>query len=152
MKFYFILFLFTFVSSVFAEHTEAKNQVYNQQSQSNVDALNNTVEVLRNPTVMSGNFRQALKNIRPNTSTSTTPNSDNKDMPFIELVAKIYSTEKDSPSTVVLRVDDHILHLAEGSTASQMINRKIVNIEIQQISKDSVTIFLPTFGLDMVLQ
>jgi len=155
MKWFFIVLLFCCVPSAFAEHTEQKNQVYNAQSQLTVDNINQVVDVLRNPTVMSGNFRQALKNIAPGISTATAStsgsnNDEENDLPFIELVAKVVTPDK--PATVVLRVNDHTLHLTEGSTASQMVNRKIVNIRVDKITENNVTIFLSPFDQVMVLQ
>jgi len=155
MKWFFIVFLSCYLSSVFAEHTETRNQVYNAQSQLTVDNINQAVEVLRNPTVMSGNFRQALKNITPGipTASASTSNSNDReedDMPFIELVAKVLTLEK--RPTVVLRVNDHVLHLTEGETASQLVNRKVVNIRVDKVTENGVTIFLSPFDQVMVLQ
>ena len=156
MKYLSILLFFCTVSSAFAEHTEQKNQVYNQKSQLSVENINQAVQILRNPTLMSGNFRQALKNIKPGvpTASAASPFSNDdgeeNDMPFIELVAKVISTEK--PSTVVLRVNDHTLHLTKGNTASQLVNRKIVNIRIDEITDTYVKIFISPFGQEMVLQ
>ncbi len=155
MKCFSIVLLFCYATSVFAEHTEKRNQVHSAQSQHNVDNLNQAVGVLRDPTIMSGNFRKALKSIKPNISnvSASTLNSNNdaeNDMPFIELVAKVLAADK--PSTVVLRVNDHTLHLIEGDTASQLVNRKIVNIRVDKITDDGVTIFLSPFDQVMFLQ
>ena len=155
MKYLSILLFFCTVSSAFAEHTEQKNQVYNEQSQLTAEKLNQAVQVLRNPTLMSGNFRQALKNIKPGIPTASASSSNYKnnkenDMPFIELVAKVMA--KDKPSTIVLKVNDHTLHLTEGNTASQLVNRKIVNIRVDEITDSYVKIYLSPFEQVMVLQ
>lgn len=155
MKRFSILLFFCCASSVFAEHTEHRNQIYNEKSALTVDSINKITEVLRNPTVMSGNFREALKRISPSIPvvSAATLNSSSKeedDMPFIELVAKIIA--KDKPSTVVLRVNDHTVHLSEGSKVSQLVNRKIVNIRVDKVTENDVTIFLMPFGQAMVLQ
>lgn len=152
MKYLSILLFFCTVSLAFAEHTEQKNQVYNAQSQLTVENINQAVQVLRNPTLMSGNFRQALKNIKPNIQTISESSSDNEedDMPFIQLVAKVIA--KDKPSTIVLMVNDHSLHLTEGNTASQLVNRKIVNIRVDEITDSYVKIYLLPFKQVMVLQ
>jgi len=155
MNWFVIFILSCFVTAVSAEHTEERNQVYNEASQLTVGNINQAVEVLRNPTVMSGNFRRALENIKPGISTAAAAtldlsNDEDSDMPFIELVAKVLSEDK--PSTVVLRVNDHTVHLMEGSTASQMINRKIVNIRVDRITENDVTIFVSPFEQVMVLQ
>mgnify|MGYP000450366467 CR=1 FL=1 len=150
-----IFILSCYATLVVAEHTEKKNQVYNEASQLTVGNINQAVEVFRNPTVMSGNFRQALANIKPGISeaaASTLDLSDDEesDMPFIELVAKVLAPDK--ISTVVLRINDHSVHLTEGSTTSQLVNRKIVNIRVDKITKNDVTIFLSPFEQVMVLQ
>ncbi|NOR68382.1 MAG: hypothetical protein GQ532_01580 [Methylomarinum sp.] len=156
MKYLSILLFFCTVSLAFAEHTEQKNQVYNQKSQLTAENINQAVQILRNPTLMSGNFRQALKNIKPGipTASAATPfsNDDREedDMPFIELVAKVMA--KDKPSTIVLKVNDHTLHLTEGNTASQLVNRKIVNIRVDEITDSYVKIYLSPFEQVMVLQ
>ena len=155
MKCFSIVLLFCYATSVIAEHTEKRNQVHSAQSQHNVDDINQADVILRNPTIMSGNFRQALKNITPSipavSSSTFNSNGDTEnDMPFIELVAKVLAPGK--PSTVVLRVNDHTLHLTEGSTVSQLVNRKIVNIRVDKISETYVTIFLSPFEKVMVLQ
>lgn len=155
MRCFSIVLLFCYATSVIAEHTEKRNQVYSAQAQHNADNLNQATEILRNPTIMSGNFRQALKSIKPDMSdvSASTFNSNNNaenDMPFIELVAKVLAADK--PSTVVLRVNDHTLHLIEGNTASQLVNRKIINIRVDKITDDGVTIFLSPFDQVMFLQ
>ena len=88
-------------------------------------------------------------NMKLETTFNSNGDTEN-DMPFIELVAKILAPGK--PSTVVLRVNDHTLHLTEGSTVSQLVNRKIVNIRVDKISETYVTIFLSPFEKVMVLQ
>lgn len=149
MKFYFILF-YCFSVSVFAEEN---NQVYNKHSKLTVENINKAVEFFRNPTVMSGNFRQALKNMAPGISTasaSSPSDSEDQNIPLIELVAKVLSSNK--PSTVVLRVDNHIIHLTEGSTASHLVNKQIVNIRVDKVTETYVSIFLTPFEQMMVLQ
>lgn len=150
-----ILYLVCISPSVYAEHTDKKNQVYNAHSQLTVDKINKAVEVLRNPTVMSGNFRQALQNLSPRVpeafAATTSPDiDDQKDMPFISLIGKVIS--KDKPSSVVLRINDHSVHMTEGGTSSQLVNRKIVNIRVDKVTEDAVTIFLSPFKQTMVLK
>lgn len=151
-----LVLLFCFFSFlVSAEHSEKRNQVYNTHSQLTTGNINNVIEVLRNPTLMSGNFRQALKNLTPKipeafAATSSPDIDDEDDMPFITLVGKVIA--KNKRSSVVLKVNDHSVHLTEGDTSSQMVNRKIVNIRVDKITEDAVTIFLSPFQQTMVLK
>ncbi|NOR68471.1 MAG: hypothetical protein GQ532_02035 [Methylomarinum sp.] len=152
---WFVFFILScFGAAVFAEHTEQRNQVYNGTSQLTAENINQAVDILRNPTVMSSNFRKAMANIMPGISTAKAStlnlnDDEESDMPFIDLVAKIIVADK--PSTVVIRVNDHTFHLMEGGTASQMINRKIVNIRVDKITANNVTIFISPFEQLMVL-
>ena len=158
MKCFSILLLLFCVSTVSAEHKENKDPLngYGMSGPSTDQRILEFAKKLNDPTIMSGNFRQALQNINPgiiptaSASTGDIDEEEESDMPFIELVAKVLAADK--PSSVVLRVNDHSIHLTEGSVASQMVNRKIVNIRVDKITENDVTIFLSPFEQVMVLQ
>ena len=63
---YLVFLLLGFCSLGFAADQPPKNQVYSASSQTKVAALNKTVEILRDPTAMSDNFRKALRNLPGN--------------------------------------------------------------------------------------
>jgi len=146
---------------VFAEHKEYRDDLNGYGMPGGTSSDERIMQLvnqgqLKDPTIMSGNFRKALQSIRPgiiptaSASTGELGEEEENDMPFIELVAKVLAVDK--LSTVVLRVNDHSVHLTEGSTTSQIVNRKIVNIRVDKITENDVTIFLSPFEQVMVLQ
>ncbi len=152
----FYLLIFTTAPFAFGQEADPNNPVYNRQSQLSVNNINRVVEILRNPTVMSGNFRQALKDIAPTISSASasviSPSGEyeENDMPIIALVGKMITP--DMPPSVVIRVNKSTFHLSEGRSASQLVNNKIVNIRVDKITENNVTIFLSPFEQVMVLQ
>ncbi len=135
---------------------ESTNQVYNAKSQLTVENINEAVGILRNPTEMSKNFREAMDQIKRGRFTEDNSSSNNEELddelsvPVIQLIGKVIA--KDKPAKAVLNVNNRIFHVLEGSRSSLLVNRKIVNIRIDEIAEDHVTIFLDSpFNQSMVL-
>ena len=110
-----------------------------------------SVEILRDPTEMSPNFRQALRGVRPteNSSNSAQDNAFPK-MPEINLAAKILS-KKNTPS-VILKVNDQSLHVTEGKSASIVDNHQVIEIRVDEIKKTHVSIFVLPHNKQLILQ
>ena len=151
MRFLAIL-LFSFCSLVIAEHEEeTKNQVDSGSSKSKVEPLNKAVEVIRDPTAMSHNFRRALQGISSQSNNIET--GVKKDdgttlralgIPEIELVAKVFNS--DGTGTVVLRANGKIFHFEEGDQISRVIDDQIVTLHVQEISKNTVRLLIMPFN------
>lgn len=173
-------FIFCFSSSLFAEHLEQQNQVYNQNSKLTVDNINKAVEALRNPmavvtknasmapvgnlpditeamrdpTLMSGNFRQALQGYSAK-GTGGTSSSKGPVVPTIAVLGKVFipkdsfldqarlsETGQLSVSSVALSFDSSTLHLKEGDTSSIIKNEHVISLKVIEIARDYVKVSL----------
>ena len=146
-----VFLLLGFCTLAFAEHEQERapgNMVYSKGSGLTVDDLNKAVEVLRDPTAMSGNFRQALRVLSGNTpipQTGATPAAP-KDfgLPDIEIVGRVYSENK--PSTVVFKANGKYHHFEEGDQITRVINNQLVTFHVQEISEHSVRLLVMPFN------
>lgn len=145
-------------------------QVYTKESTDNIAALNKAAEVLsdpvkafsareadkkelpRDPTQMSGNFRQALKNIPASSSNSTNPNAPNnkpsRNIPAIELAAKIMGKNK----SVMLRIKDRVIQVAEGGRVTLIENQQVITIRVEKIDTTQVRILVSPHNEHLILQ
>lgn len=106
-------------------------------SVANINALK---QFPRDPTQMSGNFRQALKNMPASHggATGANPNAPAQQnlMPAIELAAKMVGKHK----SVLLRVNKRVVQIAEGGQMSWIEGNQLFNIRIEKISKNQVRV------------
>lgn len=168
-------------------------QVYTKESAANVEALNNATEVLRDPTKalplpeigkavdkvthtvadkkelprdptqMSGNFRQALKNMgpAPAAAAGTTGNtaavaSAEKAIPMVELVAKIMGKNK----SVLLRLKDRTgqvfeggqISLVEDGKISVINNQSVISFRVDKIDENEVRITVLPYNAKLILR
>ncbi|MCK5354232.1 MAG: hypothetical protein KAJ63_03875 [Methyloprofundus sp.] len=135
-----------------AEESLSNNQMYSKSSQSAVDKINKVVEVVRDPTALSNNFRKALRNL-PVVGDSTGNDQDKKDLralgiPEIELVAKVFSEH--APATVVLKANGKYHHFEEGDQISKVINNEVVTMHVQEISKHTVRLLIMPFNKTLI--
>ncbi|NOQ14361.1 MAG: hypothetical protein GQ583_07795 [Methyloprofundus sp.] len=147
-----LFLLFGFCSQVFAEQSVQTNKVYNKNSQSAIDKLNKVVEVVRDPTALSNNFRKALRNL-PVVGDSTDDDQNKKDLralgiPEIDLVAKVFSEH--APATVVLKANGKYHHFEEGDQISKVINNEVVTMHVQEISKHTVRLLIMPFNKTLI--
>jgi len=185
------LFIFCFSASLFAEHLEQPNQVYNQNSKLTVNNINQAVEVLRNPmavvtknasmapvgdlsgiteamrdpTLMSGNFRQALQGYRANSKGSSTGASKGPVVPAVALIGKVFipvtsevelfslrPSSKPLPvSSVALSFGGSTLHLKEGDTSSMIKNEHVTTLKVIEIARDFVKVSLSPNNEELIL-
>lgn len=160
-------------------------QVYTKESGANVESLNKAAELLRDPikaltsnkdekkvadkkelprdpTQMSGNFRQALKNMSPaqtpasGTSGNTAASSADKGIPMVELVAKIMGKNK----SVLLRLKDRTAQVFEGGQVSLVEDGRIsvidghsvVNFRVDKIDAHEVEITVLPYNAKLILR
>lgn len=145
-------------------------QVYTKESATNVEALNKATEVLRDPvkafsaseadkkelirdpTQMSGNFRQALKNIpiagANNTNPNAANNTPNLTIPAIELAAKIMGKNK----SVMLRINGRVIQVTEGGRVTLVENQQVITIQVEKIDINQVRISVLPYNEHLILQ
>lgn len=160
----------------------ANNQVYSKSSASTVEKLNKATdslrnpgkilkkiaigddeeeqdeksdaeeEILRDPTQMSGNFRQALKNVRPTTDGSTNgKDAGFPEMPDISLAAKIMGRK--NTASVILKVNKRNFNISEGKSASFIDSKhRLIRIRVDEIRRNYVKIFVLPHGEELILQ
>ncbi|WP_431067238.1 hypothetical protein [Methylotuvimicrobium sp.] len=107
-------------------------------------------EVLRDPTQMSGNFRQAVKNMAPSQVPSSSAGAARQNFPTIELVAKAMRTEK--AGKVVLRVGNSLLHMRLDNSVSIMHNGALLTLRVDEITAEHVHVHLVEFNQSLILQ
>ncbi|WP_341327413.1 hypothetical protein [Methylotuvimicrobium sp. KM2] len=107
-------------------------------------------EVLRDPTQMSGNFRQAVKNMAPAQAPSSSAGAARQNFPTIELVAKAMRTEK--AGKVVLRVGNSLLHMRLDNSVSIMHNGALLTLRVDEITAEHVHVHLVEFNQSLILQ
>lgn len=135
-----------FAIPALAEPISEANQVYSASSQLRAESLNKAVEILRDPTAMSRNFRQALRALPkadappPSASVAVKEELDDLGLPDIELVAKVFSEYK--PPSIVLKVSDKYHDFEEGEQMSQVIDNHLVTMHVQEISKHTVRLLI----------
>jgi len=147
-----VFLLLGFCTLAFAEHEQERapdNMVYNKGSGLTVDNLNKATEILRDPTAMSGNFRQALRglpgNNAPISETGAKPAAPEEfGLPEIEIVGRVYSENK--PSTVVFKANGKYHHFEEGDQITRVINNQLVTFHVQEISEHSVRLLVMPFN------
>ncbi len=150
-----VFLLLGFCSLVFAEQEPLQqeaapdNMVYSKSSGLTVDKLNKVVEVLRDPSVMSDNFRQALRGLSANNepvqqSGATPASPQDFGLPEIEIVGRVYSENK--PATVVLKANGKYHHFVEGDRLTRVINNQLVTFHVQEINEHSVRLLVMPFN------
>lgn len=156
-------------------------KIYTKQSGEAVDTLNKATEVLRDPTKalplpevgktvdkvlysvtdkkelprdptqMSGNFRQALKNMPTSGANNANPNAQNAAppaIPPIELAAKILGKNK----SVMLKINTRIVQIAEGGRVSLFENQRVITVRVDKIDKNQVKISVLPVNEQLILQ
>jgi len=110
---------------------------------------NRKPQPLRDPTEMSGNFRQALNSYKPKTTTTDSDTESNA-VPTIELIGKVFipvdplsmDQQYQDRSSVVLNINEKAVHLKEGARSSIVIQEHIVTVSVEEITKQYVKIRL----------
>jgi len=154
VKWLFFLLL-GFCSLAFAEQEQlqqegaSNNMVYSKSSGLSANKLNKAVEVLRDPSTMSNNFRQALRGLQGNHApvdeSGATPASPQEfGLPEIEIVGRVFSENK--PATVVLKANGKYHHFVEGERLTRVINNQLVTFHVQEINERSVRILVMPFN------
>lgn len=168
-----------------AEHLSEPNNIYSPSSQSKVQNINKAVEVLRDPgkviaektaeffsenasdeepsmpamrdpTQMSGSFRQALRSYAPKT-TQTNDAGAQVIVPTITLAGKVYVPPSPDPfnqserSSVALSIDNTIVHLKEGDASSIIKNEHLITIFVERISEHAVHVKLQPSNETLIL-
>jgi hypothetical protein len=101
------------------------------------------------PTQMSANFRQELnKHSSSNSNSNTAKSNPENAIPAIELAAKIMGKNK----SVMLRIKDRIVQIAEGDQLSLVENQQVLSIRVEKIDKSQVKIFISPLNKDLILQ
>jgi len=144
-----VLFLLLgFSSVILADHETPPNQVYNANSQLTVENINKVVEILRDPTAMSSNFRSALGRLPGNIDTPIVERNVDENgellLPDIEMVGKVIS--KDRPSTVVFKANEKYYHFEEGESLTKVVNHKVMTFKVLEISKSQVRVLVMPFN------
>ncbi len=152
--FYIKLFVcFSLSFAVLAEHSgnEQSAQIYTDSSASKIDKLNKTTEILRDPTKMSPNFRQALNRITPkNTPINNTKTKQALALPEIELAGKVLVRSKKAKA--MLRVNDKIYYVSANSTISFVKDNQVISIKVHEVTKDHVKITVSPHNQTLILQ
>jgi len=150
MRWLFFLLL-GFSAFSFAEQVQERapnNMVYNKGSGLAVDNINKVVDILRDPTAMSGNFRQALRrlpNNQPVSEIGVTPaDPEEFGLPKVEIVGRVYSENK--PSSVVLRANGKSYYFEEGDQVTQVIDNQLITYHVQEISEHSIRLLVMPFN------
>lgn len=148
------LLLTAFMPQTFAGHDDPAGPVYSPKSQLTVETINNAVEVIRDPTRMSESFRQAIKNIVPPAQAnapSTGVGGNGDGLPAIELVGKVLTPNK--PAAVVLRIDQHSVHLPEGGLATTIVKGdRMLTVRVDEITGQHVKVMLVEINKPLILQ
>jgi len=151
MRWLFFLLL-GFSSLVFSADEQERapdNIVYSKGSALTVDNVNKATEILRDPTAMSGNFRQALRGLQGSNAaiseSGVTPAAPKEfGLPKIEIVGRVYSENK--PATVVFKSNGKYHHFEEGDQLTQVIDNQLVTFHVQEISEHSVRLLVMPFN------
>jgi hypothetical protein len=107
----------------------------------------------RDPTQMSGNFRQALKNMPASNSNGINPNAVNNpaahNIPTLELAAKIMGKHK----SVMLKVNNkRIIQIVEGEQFSLVENNQLITIRVEKITKNQIRLLVSPPNEHLILQ
>lgn len=117
-----------------------------------LDNVTERKELPRDPTQMSGNFRQALKNLNAgsgaNPNSNAAKNNPASAMPAIELAAKIMGKNK----SVMLRIKDRVIQVAEGGRMSLIENQQVISIQVEKIDPNQVRISVLPYNEHLILQ
>ena len=110
---------------LYAEHNDLKQSVYSKKSKLTVDNLNKATEIIRDPTQISGSFRNALKNISPPTS----PNKPSMKVmrPVIRLNALVAGAEQNY--SAMLKIENEVKLVKTGHRMSIIANNALYEIE-----------------------
>lgn len=157
MYFLRIFILFGFCSLAYAEHKTEPNQVYNRSSQLTVDNINKVTELFRDPTKLSGNFRQVLKDLKPKTATDAS--TTGAIVPQIKLIGKVFEPKISTVlalsdinlSSVVLDIEGQVLHLKEGAMSSVVKQEHLISIRVEEITQNYVKLNIQPGNETMIL-
>lgn len=146
-----ILLMVALATEAFAEHNNPNNPLYSTQSQLTVDNINKAVGIIRDPTQMSMNFRQAVKNIAPQVNAPATgPAGSANVLPFVELAGKVLTPDK--TAIAVLRINSHPVHIAAGGSTSMVNDGKVLTVRVDEITEHYVKVMLVEINKPLILQ
>lgn len=148
-----VLLLILSAPAALAEQNKPNSPVYSAQSQLTVDNINKAVGIIRDPTQMSMNFRQALKNIVPEAQANipaTGPAGSANALPFVELAGKVLTPDK--PAIAVLRINSHPVHIEEGGSTSMINDGKFLTVRVDEITEQHVKVMLVELNKPLILQ
>lgn len=110
----------------------------------------NNNQLLRDPTQVSGNFRQELKKMSQSSGTagSAAANAPGNGIPMIEVAAKIIGKHK----SVLLRVNGHTTLVSEGGQVSLVEKNQVLSFRVDRITQNQVQIFVLPYNEHLILQ
>ena len=91
---------------------------------------------INDPTKMSGSFRAALGNMTVRQTTTLTTTGTPPDLPKISLAAIVYGNDQEYHA--MLHVDDRTVLIKEGDKATFIDNNKVIEIVVQEITRNDV--------------
>ncbi|MGR9114863.1 MAG: hypothetical protein ACU85E_03800 [Gammaproteobacteria bacterium] len=143
MQVFKIFLLIALVPQAFAENKSMGSRLSSEQSQL-------AVELVRDPTRMSENFRQAIKNIVPPAQANVPATGGGDDLPSVELLGKVLTPNQ--PAAVVLRINERSVHLPKNGSTTTIIDGRLVTIRVDEITKRHVKVRLVEMNQFMILQ
>lgn len=148
--------LFSFYTMVYADPKKSPDSIDKQLSKLTVKNIHKRVEILRDPTVMSPNFRDALRHLSNNGVSSNEDAEDTSSastvqqlgLPDIQLVGKMLS--QTGINTVVFKMNEQYFHFEVGDQISKVIDNQVVTLHVQEISQHSVRLLVMPFNKTLI--
>jgi hypothetical protein len=133
------------------DHEENKAAPAADSANNNSLGLMDKRPLPRDPTQMSGNFKQEFKKVSTNNVAS--PNAVNnpaaRNIPTLELAAKIMGKHK----SVMLRVNNkRIIQIVEGEQFSLVENNQLITIRVEKINKNQIRLLISPPNEYLILQ
>jgi hypothetical protein len=104
----------------------------------------------KDPTKMSGSFRATMNKMTVRQTTKITSTGSPPPMPEISLAAIVYGSEKEYYA--MLHVDENTVLIKEGDKATFVDNNKVIDLVVQQITKNDVRIAVQPSNQQIVLR
>ncbi|PKM10023.1 MAG: hypothetical protein CVV06_14080 [Gammaproteobacteria bacterium HGW-Gammaproteobacteria-10] len=141
----------------FVPHAQAEidTPVDSSRAQSTTDNVNEAVSVIRDPTRINQNFRQAIKNMAPSSRAASDKPAEGRepglnDSLEVALVGKVLTPNK--PRAVVLRINDDAYYILEGESVSMFEKGEMLTVRVNEITRQHVKITLVERNKLLILQ
>ena len=122
-----------------AEHQDNNQSVYSKKSRLNVENLNNATEVIRDPTRISGSFREALNKIKPG---NQQPQSSNGQQSLPDLRLNALVAGPGQTYSAMLKIEDEVRLVKTGYRLSVMSNKRLYEVVINDITDEELRLTL----------